>query len=303
MNFKNIKHVKNLIETKGELNPYDFENIFKLDSFGARRLSKRKLKILKIINPTVKKMLKDGENVYYITDGIRTSNMENLFIGWILYYYNHMAFVFTSERVILLHLKSKKKKGAYICEIRYTDIKSIHSNLFGNFTLKFHNDKNISFKKVPRKDRKYLKEFLNPILEQAISNAATAIADIRNLCPRCFNYITDYPSLCPNCSCKFKSPVVAGYLSLISPGLGNIYLGSKTLGFMELIFMIIIWAGLITGIVKEYQRGSNISLFLFVPIMVFIFVLHGIDALKSRYLARKGIFPNEKINYDKDINN
>ena len=162
---------------------------------------------------------------------------------------------------------------------------------------------NISFKKVPRKDRKYLKEFLNPILEQAISNAATAIADIRNLCPRCFNYITDYPSLCPNCSCKFKSPVVAGYLSLISPGLGNIYLGSKILGFMELIFMIIIWAGLITGIVKEYQRGSNISLFLFVPIMVFIFVLHGIDALKSRYLARKGIFPNEKINYDKDINN
>ena len=91
-------------------------------------------------------MLKDGENVYYMTDGIRTSSLENLFIGWVAYYYNYMAFVFTSERVILIHLKSKRKKGAYVGEIKYTDIESIHSSFLGNFTLKFHNNKNVLFR-------------------------------------------------------------------------------------------------------------------------------------------------------------
>ena len=297
MDLKYIEHAKELVEIKDESNPYDFENIFKLDSFGERRLSKRKLKILKAIDPTVRKMLKDGENVYYMTDGIRTSSLENLFIGWVAYYYNYMAFVFTSERVILIHLKSKRKKGAYVGEIKYTDIESIHSSFLGNFTLKFHNNKNVLFRKVPRKDRKFLKEFLNPILGQAESNADTAIHGIRNLCPRCFAHITDYPSLCPNCSCKLKSPVIAGCLSLILPGMGDIYLGSKILGIMELAIMITIWAGFILGIIKEYPMGSNIYESL-IPIMIFMFIVHGTDALKSRYLARKGVFPNEKINYD-----
>lgn len=297
MDLKYIEHAKDLVEIKDESNPYDFENIFKLDSFEERRLSKRKLKILKAIDPTVIKMLKDGENVYYMTDGIRTSSLENLFIGWVAYYYNYMAFVFTSERVILIHLKSKRKKGAYVGEIKYTDIKSIHSSFLGNFTLKFYNNKNVLFRKVPRKDRKFLKEFLNPILGQAESNADTAIPGIRNLCPRCFTHLTDYPSLCPNCSCKLKSPVVAGCLSLILPGMGDIYLGSKILGFIELIIMIIIWAGFIVGIIEEYQMGYNIYESL-IPFIVIMFVVHGTDALKSRYLARKGVFPNEKINYD-----
>ena len=297
MDLKYIEHAKDLVEIKDESNPYDFENIFRLDSFGERRLSKRKLKILKAIDPTVIKMLKDGENVYYMTDGIRTSSLENLFIGWVAYYYNYMAFVFTSERVILIHLKSKRKKGAYVGEIKYTDIKSIHSSFLGNFTLKFHNNKNILFRKVPRKDRKFLKEFLNPILGQAKSNADTAIPGIRNLCPGCFTHLADYPSLCPNCSCKLKSPVVAGCLSLILPGMGDIYLGSKILGFIELIIMIIIWAGFIVGIIEEYQIAYNIYKSL-IPFIVIMFVVHGTDALKSRYLARKGVFPNEKINYD-----
>lgn len=297
MDLKNIKLAAELVGIKDESNPYDFENIFKLDSFGERRLSKRKLKILKIINPTVRKMLKEGENVYYMTDGIRTSILENLFIGWIAYYYNYMAFVFTSERLILIHLKSKRKKGAFVGEIKYTDIKSIHSSLLGNFTLRFHNKKNVLFRKVPRKDRKFLKEFLNPILAQSASHADTIIPGLRNLCPRCFTHITDYPSLCPNCSCKFKSPVIAGCLSLILPGMGDIYLGAKFRGIIELIIMIFIWSEFILIIIEELKNGSNIYEYL-IPIMIFMFIVHGSDALKSRYLARKGIFPNEKINYD-----
>ena len=79
--------------------------------------------------------------------------------------------------------------------------------------------------------------------------------------------------------------------------MGDIYLGSKIHGFIELTIMIIIWAGFIIGIIKEYQMGYNIYESL-IPFILIMFVVHGTDALKSRYLARKGVFPNEKINYD-----
>ena len=47
MDLKYIEHAKELVEIKDESNPYDFENIFKLDSFGERRLSKENLKFLR----------------------------------------------------------------------------------------------------------------------------------------------------------------------------------------------------------------------------------------------------------------
>ena len=300
MDLKKIKHPKELVEIKDESNPYDFENIFKLGTFGERRLSKRKLKILKVIDAPVREILHEEENVYYLTDGIRTSSLENLFIGWIAYYYNYMAFVFTSERVILLHLKSKRKKGAFVGEIRYTDIQSIHSGWLGNFALNFHSKKKVLFRKVPRKDQKFLKEFLNPILEQSTLNEDTVKSGIRNLCPRCFTYILNYPKYCPACSCKFKRPAVAGYLSLILPGLGDIYLGSKFFGFIELIVMLFIWAAIILGFIEEYDGSYDIYVTL-IPIIVVMIFVHGMVALKCIYLARKAIFPNEKISYEAEF--
>lgn len=294
MALQSIKYPRDLVEINDESNPYDFENIFKLDSFSERRLSKRKFKILKILDPTIRKILHEGENVYYLTDGIRSSFLESYFIGWVAYYYNYMAFVFTSERVILIHLKSKRKKGAFVGEISYTDVESVYSSWFGNLGLKFHNKKKVLFKKVPRKDRKFLKEFLNPILEQSVSSEDTQLHGIRNLCPRCFTHILKYANLCPACSCKFKSPAVAGFLSFILPGLGDIYLGSRFLGFLELIIFISIWSGIIIGYIEELHDGSIIYGDL-ITILVVMFFIHGSDALKSRYLARKAIFPNENI--------
>ena len=96
-NLQEIKKPQELFEASISGSPYDFAQMFPMEKGSQRRLAKRKLKQLKVLDPIIRSMLHDGEEVIYLTDGIKVNNAEQFFIGWIMYYYNHNAFVFTND--------------------------------------------------------------------------------------------------------------------------------------------------------------------------------------------------------------
>lgn len=289
-----IKNPEALFEKKIEGSPYDFEQLFPMEKRAQKRLAKKKLKQLKVLDPVIRPMLHEDEEVIYLTDGIKVSNTEQFFIGWMMYYYNHNAFVFTSERILLIHVIKKTKLGRFVGAIRYEDLMKVKTNIFGSLRLKFRNKKQILFTRVAGQDRRFIKEFLVPLVSNSQPTVDKQTPSILDLCPECYTHIADKDAACCHvCSCEFRTPKQAALRSFILPGLGDIYLGSR-LGYFEVAIMLILWTLNIVGSIDMIAEGYD-PVETWIGVFIFFGIIHIADAIKSHYVARKGIFPQESI--------
>jgi len=289
-----INKPEELFELSPVSSPYEFDQIFDCKGFFSKRLSKLKLKQLKILDPVIRAMLKPGERVFYLTDGIKVNSFEQMFIGWIMYYYNHNAFIFTSERILLIHLTGKKKIGKFVGVIHYQDLLQAKPSSFGSLQLKFRNKKRIIFSRVARKDRKFIKSFLTPLIQENAKHVDKEASAITDLCPACYEPVLKKDACaCGHCESEFRTPKQAALRSLLLPGLGDIYLGSR-LGYLEIAFMLILWISLIVGNIQLIADGEDPA-GVWTGTLFFMGVIHVIDAFKAHYVASKGIFPKEKI--------
>lgn len=289
-----IKKPEELLEAKITESPYDFEQMFPMEKGSQRRLAKKKLKQLKVLDPIIRSMLHEGEEVIYLTDGVKVSNAEQFFIGWMMYYYNHNAFVFTNERILLIHVIKKTRLGKFVGAIRYEDLMRVRANVFGNLRLKFRNKKQLLFTRVAGPDRKFIREFLMPLVaesEPTVDKQATMIID---LCPACYEPVTDkHAAECPNCDCEFRTPKEAAIRSFIFPGLGDIYLGSA-LGYLEVGVMLLLWSTNIMANLERVAQGED-PMSVWMTTIIFFGVIHLLDAAKSHHVGSKGIFTKESI--------
>ena len=285
MNIKSINEPEELLAQGDEQSHYAFNNFIKIERWRDRYRSKKKLKLLKVVDPVISQLLDSDEQVYYLTKGLKITNIDWFFIGWTAHYYNLFCFVFTTKRVLLFHLNRGKTLGSYVCEINYENLMNVSS--FRRLKVKFRNGKSLTFGKVPAHDRKFIVEFIKSVLPEEGSKDK-ALPDIKNLCPSCYTHVVDYPANCSSCNVKFKSPTKAAFLSFIMPGLGDLYLGSRFLGTIELLFMLFIWSSCIRGAIEEAALGGDLVAIL-TPLIATLMFIHTIDALKSSYIARKGI--------------
>ena len=285
MNIKSINDPRELLAKDNPQSHYEFDNFIKIESWRERSRSKKKLNLLKTIDPVISKILDDDEQVYYLTKGLKVTKIDYLFIGWAAHYYNLFCFVFTTKRVLLVHLTRGTTLGKYVCEINYENLIKIYG--FWRLKVKLKNGKSLSFAKVPAYDRKFIVEFIKSILPEESSKDKT-LPGIKNLCPSCYAHVVGYPANCASCNAAFKTPRKAALLSFIMPGLGDLYLGSKFLGTFELLVMLFIWATFVIGAIGEASSGGNLAAIL-TPLIITLLFMHSLDALKSSYIARKGI--------------
>lgn len=289
-----VESPEKLFETPASGSAYDFEQIFPLETRGQKRLAKQKLKQLKVLDPIIRSMLHEDEEVIYLTDGIKVSSAEQFFIGWMMYYYNHNAFVFTSERIIMIHVIKKKKLGRFVGSIRYEDLMQVKTSWTGSLRLKFRNKKQVLFTKIAKLDRAFIKSFLIPLVNDNAATVDKKASMIIDLCPACYTHVNDQSAAqCPQCACEFRTPKQAALRSFILPGLGDLYLGSA-LGYLEVLFMIFLWGATILGNIDLIAMGENPTE-VWTGSLIFMGVIHVLDAIKSHYVARKGIFPVESI--------
>jgi hypothetical protein len=269
--------------------PYRFDQIFSAVGWGAKRLEKNRLKLMKAIDPQLQTILADGEKVRFVSWGVDYSFVEQYFMGLWAHLINRRALVFTDRRIVIIQINSRLKVLDLKKQLRYQAIDKFAKRSFGYIGLILRNSKKFNITGIPRKDRKAIKALVSEKI--AATRADPPGLGIDNLCPKCGNKVIHFPDRCYQCGQAFKSARRAGWLSLMFPGLGDLYLGHRGLGFMEIFGALVAWGAIVFPVgLGAFVDGDTWVVPAGVAGAVFVLV-HGSDCWITRRVGYKGIYP------------
>jgi TM2 domain-containing membrane protein YozV len=281
-----VERFEELVQRGRDATPYEYATMFPAEGFWARRASKKRLALLRKIDESLRAMLWPEERVVFLTSGVLYSFAESYLVGGIIYYVNRRAIVLTTERIILMEIDGKQRPGALRSQVPLRSLQRIGRGGFGNTLLRLADGAKYVFSRVRRRDRKALRELAPAATARATARGAGAAAGLEHLCPWCFTALTGALLECPHCKGALKSQRKAALLSLLFPGLGNIYLGHRGMGAFELAFGALIWAANLLNPAVWSSPETLIG-----TVLAIVLVFHGIDAAATVHIARKGYYP------------
>lgn len=275
---------------------YHFAKIFEAKGWGAKGRNKERLKLLQNLDPALSDLLHDGERVVAVTWGQEYSFFESYFLGVWALLLNRRALLLTPERLLLFQISSRRKLLALKAQVRFGAIQKIAGSWLGHLSLKLASKKTVLLTQIPRAMRKPFRATLESLRSQShVSNASGR----EHLCPHCWEPIAEIVPLCPKCRGTFKSASRARWLSLVFPGLGDLYLGHKLLGVFQLSVAAAYWAGVGIGLGASMAEagpddpGVNVAATAVVFALMLV-MLHGVDALVTGHTAKKGLYPEKR---------
>lgn len=266
--------------------PYVYGGMFSSKGFRARRLSRKKFKLLKHIDVDLRRMLRDDERVYFLTFGSTVSFWESYLIGWAIYYINRRAIVLTNLRILLLQIDSRERPRDLKSQLDHRTITRVKRTALGNTQVKVKSGKKYLFTRLPRADAKYLQKVVDRVKTE-LTDSDAAAPEIEELCPHCYEPVPGRPTACPHCGGAFKTARKAALLSLLFPGFGDLYLGHRKFAVVEILVALLIWFGFL---VPDPAFPLSIADIL-TGAALLVLLMHGADALATWYIARKGHHP------------
>lgn len=270
--------------------PYDFHTLFPNEGFWSRRASQKRLALLKKLDESLRAMLRPGERVLFLTQGIAYSFWESYFFGLPMYYLNRRALALTNERILLLQIDSRRRARQLRSQIRLGAITEFRRTGLGNTSLRLTSGKRYVFVYLPRRDWKHL----SSLLSATKSQQAAVVADLEQLCPFCLAVVEHHPTACPACHGALKSWVKAGRLSMLFPGLGDIYLGHSRLAVLEMLVAGLFWLNFVLGILYPDPRAPAGGMDIGATAVFGLLLVHGGDALTTFHIAKKGHYPAQE---------
>ena len=273
-----------LVQRGRDETPYEYGTMFPADGYWARRASRKRFTLLKRIDESLRAMLRPGERVVFLSRGVLSSFAESYLVGALIYYINRRAIVLTTERIILMEIDGRQRPGALRSQVPLRSIERFGRTLLGNTVLRLADGAKCVFAYVTRKDRKALTELMPAATARA--TAAGTSGGLEHLCPRCFKPLSGQPLECPHCGGRLKSQRKAAWLSVLFPGLGNIYLGHRGMGALEMALGALIWAGnlLRPGVLASPETFLATAL-------AIVVCVHGLDAAVTLHISKKGYYP------------
>jgi hypothetical protein len=279
-----IEDVKNVSDDNSS---YVLSSIFLTKNKVSKRIVNKKLKIVKGIEPFLGKVIKDDEKVYYVSYGIKNSTFDHLFLGAIAQYLNRKIFIFTTKRIVMIKYKGKYKPSELYSEIPYQHIINAKKTLFGNMKLLFSDGKTNLFVGIPKVDKRFINDIFSKLKDKGV--AGQEVGGVLNLCPHCFERVFGFPQQCNACRGKFKSPKTTAILSLVFPGIGDIYLGHKGFGLLQAVGGTLVWIGFLVPQAATATSAASAPTLLG-ALFLFAF-MHGLDSAVTMNTAKKGIYP------------
>jgi hypothetical protein len=280
-----VERFEELLQRRQDDTPYDYPTLFSTDGYFTRRASKRRFRLLLKIDERLREVLRPAERVRFLTSGVLYSFWESYLFGLPMYYLNRRALVVTSERLILLQIDSRQNPRELCSQVPLDAIDRVKKSFFGNTALRLLSGKSYAIAYVPRRDRNTLVQTIQSTHSSVRGQAAAAA--LQHLCPHCYQVLEGYPTQCGLCGGALKSSTRAGLLSLVFPGLGDIYIGHARFAIFEMIVVSLIWLGIF---LPDPQVPTTLGERLVGGVFV-IAIVHGIDAIATRHVARKGHYP------------
>lgn len=272
----------------GDYSPkyYSFGDIFALNKRGEfkSRHNKFKLKLLIAVKEVLEKMLVEKERVLQIAAGTAYYPAEIFFgNGWLTMLYNRYVIIGTNRRLLMINVNHRMNRPThYIFQLLYTEIRKIGRGLFGTSLILYCKNKG------KRRIFTSLKHFISREMNQFLTERIKSVKKLRipdesleNICPACYVPLKKGLAACTSCNAVFKSPKKAMLRSLILPGWGDIHLGHRVLGALELLSACFIWllvlSSLLSGLAEDLIAGAMI-----------LVLFNGMDCLLTYYMAGKG---------------
>jgi predicted Zn finger-like uncharacterized protein len=253
------------------------------------RLNQRVIQLLLAVKPNLDRLLQDGEQVMHVAYGTAYYPLEIFFgNGWLTTLYNRYVLVATDRRLVAVNTDYKMRKAShYSFQFPFNEMKKISRGLLGtSLVVTRKKGKRRIFTSLKSTLAKEMKAYLTKKIDsQTLTNHAAIQRD--NLCPSCFAPLDAKLNACPHCRVIFKSPQKAALRSLLLPGLGDIYLGHRFLGILEILGSLFMWIFILAMLLGEGPSQLGFVIFL----LLFYF---GMDALLTLHMAKKG-YSLEKI--------
>ena len=263
---------------------FDFLEIFTPNKKGNYKHGKNKfkLKILEVVAEKGAKILKGDEKVLRVAKGTAYYPSELFFgNGFLTMLYNHFAILCTDTRVIFINVNPKVTKAThYLFQLPYDQLKNVKKGgIFGRLIFNKKKGKRRLFNGVKRYLMKEVAEFISGRIAENPATQSGAL--LEDLCPSCWTPLPKGLGNCSACKAVFKSPKKAAIRSLLLPGLGDIYLGHKLLGSMELFGAVIVWF-IVVVLLTSGEEGAWLTALLMV-----LFV-NGFDGIMTYFMGQKG---------------
>jgi hypothetical protein len=278
------RRFEDLLAREQQDGPYAFNTLFDRRTWAARRRSRTKFRLLKLVDAKLQAMLEDGERVRYITQGCDVSFWESYVLAWLVYFLNRRAIVVTSRRILLLQVAWRDSPLELVAQLRYSAIVRVTRTFLGNTRLHLGNARTCVFAYVPKADRR----FLQSLVKWTGQRMGQEHIGFEDLCSHCYTVVAGQPERCASCGGTFKSSRRAALLSLAFPGFGDWYLGHRKFALLEIVTAALIWLVVLMPAPNEtFTTLARLVMAVFVVLFV-----HGADALATRYIARKGLYPD-----------
>ncbi|WP_010586559.1 zinc ribbon domain-containing protein [Schlesneria paludicola] len=272
---------------------YQLDSLFpKVTGWGAKGEIKRRHKLIRLVEPTLVKMLFDDEEVLYVAKGVQYTLAENYLFGAFAALMNQSVLVLTNARLLMMRSNSSGKPSEMFWVIYYSEILEFKANWTGGLNLKLHDQKKLKFTGFPKIDR----QSIPVIFQQAFQNyrrlefTPHTSQSRETLCCRCFHVIHKGEFFCEHCGAEYWRPRDLALRSLIFPSWGDVCMKHYGLALVKLFGYVATW---IVAAIK-LTRHDPLEGFLVVG---FIFLIeHPIDAILTYNIASKGL--NHRRDHD-----
>jgi len=263
----------------------DLDEILTINKKGGYKNGKNKIKIkiIQSVAPVLEKVLETDEVVKKVARGVANYPLEVIFgNGALTLLYNRYAILCTDRRVLMINTTYRMKKPThYLFQLPYQYIKKVKRGfIFAHLTFFRQLGKKRVFNYVDRFSMKEVSAFVTTKIEGP-RPAGKLKALFDDLCPSCFVPLEKGLRTCSHCQTGFKAPRKAFLRSLLLPGWGDLYLGHRFLGSMELLVSVVIWAFIITILLSPTTE----NLIAAGLILIFFNVM---DSLLTLHMAKKG---------------
>jgi len=265
---------------------YDWDRLFpKTEGMGAAGDIKRRVRMLESVEPRLDFLLYPGERIEFITKGTLNSFVEQWFLGIWSLVINRTLMLFTNYRIILINSDGKHRAKAMMWQIPYDRLKKFGAgSAVTSTTFKIEKGRTYKFVRVPRSDRKRLKQYVRERVEEIRQQEFKFPSHVGRdpLCTTCATPVPPRTHQCPECGERFIPPIQPALMSLIVPGTGDLYLGHRGIAMVELFGFL---ALLLLTVAVAVDGGLAAAI---VPLAVLV-VANMIDSIVTLHIASKGV--------------
>jgi len=228
-------------------------------------IRKRAEGIFAKLGEEIRRVLAPDEAVLFVTRcQAPVGSLEQMTLGWYIYYVTATVVVFTNRRLLHFGVKRSGDWNKILRSVSWGDIEDVKVKgwLSKTLELKYRTGKKERYWNISREDGNKLRTLLVALFAAGARESSPAQTMI-SLCPSCLAELTPKVYRCAKCGLEFKDEKTMVTRSLIIPGGGYFYTGHWFLGFGDfiveayLLILVFIFVATATGLIKDPLTESG----------------------------------------------